>query len=100
MRKSVQDPVTAAQVNLAMRANEKFNLSGSAPIDFYATGAGVFTLPHDLQVIPDGMLHDRVDNIDVYATQNQRLNNWKSDVCEVTATGAGNARVWFFTRIV
>lgn len=98
-RMLVSDPLTANGVNMVMSANEKTLPRTSAPSEFYASGAGVFTVPHDLGETPDGMLVDRVDNIDVYATLVQRQANWNDTNCQVSASGAGNARIWFLKRI-
>lgn len=99
-RARVSEPVTANGVNVAMSANDKFKVECATPVDWYVTGAGVFTVTHDLGEVPAGMLAERVDNIDVYATTTQRANNWTTTACELTASGAGNTRVWFLKRTI
>lgn len=95
----VSAPVTAGKLNTVLAANEKGLIRSSSPVDFYATGAGVLSVPHDLGEIPDGVFIERVDNVDVYATLSQRANSWTATICEVTASGAGNVRAWFVKRI-
>lgn len=102
MKARVTQPLSADNVNMVLYANLKGLMRTSEIVPVQATATKlILNIPHDLGEIPDDFQYSRMDNLSIgmYATLAQR-KMWTATSCEVSASAAGEFRVWFVKRIV
>lgn len=102
MRMRVSE-LRTSNINTALAANEKGMMITSSTVEVTATASNlILSVPNDLGMKPDDFQYSRMDNASVglYATRAQR-GMWPENggPCEISASAAGEFRVWFVKRI-